>query len=373
MLSNSTLDKAYELRRREVRETVGYLYGKAGSPVNVGEQMFLTILNVLTSMLWGGTVEGEARASLGAEFRQVISETTELLGMPNISDFFPALAPLDLQGAVKRMKKPMDKLNAIIEHIIDQRLKKKERESGSSSEPEFKDFVQFLLQLKDDEDSKTPLTMEQIKALLLDMVVGGSETSSNSIEFVLAEIINKPEVLRKVQQELDEVIGKDKLVEESHIHKLPYLLATIKESLRLHPALPLLIPHCPSESCTISGYAIPKGSRVFVNVWAIHRDPLIWENPLEFNPDRFLNSQWDFSGNDFSYFPFGSGRRICAGIAMAERMVLYSVATLLHSFDWKVPEGNNLDLSEKFGIVLKLENPLVTIPTPRLSDPTLYV
>ncbi|KAK8603649.1 hypothetical protein V6N13_096123 [Hibiscus sabdariffa] len=205
MLSNSTLDKAYELRRREVRETVGYLYGKAGSPVNVGEQMFLTILNVLTSMLWGGTVEGEARASLGAEFRQVISETTELLGMPNISDFFPALAPLDLQGAVKRMKKPMDKLNAIIEHIIDQRLKKKERESGSSSEPEFKDFVQFLLQLKDDEDSKTPLTMEQIKALLLDMVVGGSETSSNSIEFVLAEIINKPEVLRKVQQELDEV------------------------------------------------------------------------------------------------------------------------------------------------------------------------
>ncbi|KAE8708638.1 CYP706 protein [Hibiscus syriacus] len=371
MLSNATLDKTYELRRREVRQTVGYLYSKAGSPVNVGEQMFLTILNVVTSMLWGGTVEGEARASLGAEFRQVISETTELLGMPNISDFFPTLAPLDLQGAVKRMKKPMDKLNAIIENIIDQRLKK-ERESGSSSALEFKDFVQFLLQLKDDEDSKTPLTMDHIKALLLDMVVGGSDTSSNSIEFVMAEIINKPEVMRRAQQELVEVVGKDNLVEESHIHKLPYLLAIMKESLRLHPALPLLIPHCPSESCTVGSYSIPKGSRVFVNAWAIHRDPSIWDNPSEFNPERFLNSQWDFSGNDFSYFPFGSGRRICAGIAMAERMVLYSVATLLHSFDWKVPEGNNLDLTEKFGIVLKLEKPLVAIPTPRLSDPTFY-
>ncbi|KAE8657365.1 Detected protein of confused Function [Hibiscus syriacus] len=369
MLSNATLDKTYELRRREVRQTVGYLYSKAGSPVNVGEQMFLTILNVVTSMLWGGTVEGEARASLGAEFRQVISETTELLGMPNISDFFPTLAPLDLQGAVKRMKKPMDKLNTIIENIIDQRLKK-ERESGSSSALEFKDFVQFLLQLKDDEDSKTPLTMDHIKALLLDMVVGGSD--SNSIEFVMAEIINKPEVMRRAQQELVEVVGKDNLVEESHIHKLPYLLAIMKESLRLHPALPLLIPHCPSESCTVGGYSIPKGSRVFVNAWAIHRDPSIWDNPSEFNPERFLNSRWDFSGNDFSYFPFGSGRRICAGIAMAERMVLYSVATLLHSFDWKVPEGNNLDLTEKFGIVLKLEKPLVAIPAPRLSDATFY-
>ncbi|KAE8712853.1 CYP706 protein [Hibiscus syriacus] len=347
MLSNATLDKAYEFRRREVRQTVGYLYSKAEEPVNVGEQMFLTILNVVTNMLWGGTVEGEARASLGAEFRQVISETTELLGMPNISDFFPALAPLDLQGAVKRMKKPMDKLNAIFDNIIDQRLKK-EWESGNSSSLEFKDFVQFLLQLKDDEDSKTPLTMDHIKALLLDMVVGGSDTSSNSIEFVMAEIINKPEVMRKAQQELDEVIGKDNFVEESHIHKLPYLLAIMKESLRLHPALPLLIPQCPSESCTVGGYTIPKGSRVF------------------------LNSEWDFSGNDFSYFPFGSGRRICAGIAMAERMVLYSVATLLHSFDWKVHEGNNLDLTEKFGIVLKLENPLVAILTPRLSDPTFY-
>ncbi|KAK8599055.1 hypothetical protein V6N13_076995 [Hibiscus sabdariffa] len=165
MLGNATLDKTYELRRREVRQTVSYLYGKAGSPVNVGEQAFSTVMNVVTNMLWGGTVEGQASARLGAEFRQGISEITELLGVPNISDFFPVLAPLDLQGVMKRMKKPMDKLNAIFENIIEQRLE--ESGSSSASAMEFKDFVQFLLQLKDEEDCKPPLTMDLIKALIL--------------------------------------------------------------------------------------------------------------------------------------------------------------------------------------------------------------
>lgn len=204
------------------------------------------------------------------------------------------------------------------------------------------------------------------------MVVGGTETSSNTVEFVMAEMMNKPEVMRKAQQELEAVVGKDNIVEESHIHKLPYLHAVMKETLRLHPALPLLVPHCPSDTCTVGGYTIPKGSRVFVNVWAIHRDPSIWENPLNFDPERFSNDKWDYSGNDFSYFPFGSGRRICAGIAMAERMVMFSVATLVLSFDWKLPHGAKLDLEEKFGIVLKKKTPLLAIPSPRLTHPSLY-
>ncbi|KAM1363199.1 hypothetical protein EV2_028908 [Malus domestica] len=132
------------------------------------------------------------------------------------------------------------------------------------------------------------------------MVVGGTDTSSNTTEFAMAEIMSKPEMME------------------------------------------------------------------------IAQDPSIWENPLEFNPERFLDSKWDYSGKDFNYFPFGSGRRICAGIAMVERMVMHSLTTLLHSFDWKLPEGEKLDLSEKFGIVLKKKIPLIAIPTPRLSDPALY-
>ncbi|XP_059639997.1 flavonoid 3'-monooxygenase CYP75B137-like [Cornus florida] len=368
MLSNTTLDSVYVLRRQEIRQTIGYLHRRVGSPVNVGEQMFLAVLNVITNMLWGGTVKGEERASIGGEFRQVVADMTSLLGKPNVSDFYPGLARFDLQGVQKEMKVLAQRFDRIFESMIDQRLKM----DGQSGTTENKDFLQFLLKLKDEGDAKTPLTMTHLKALLMDMVVGGSETTSNTVEFAMAEMMNKPQVLQKVQQELDAVIGKDNIVEESHIHQLPYLYAVMKEVLRLHPALPLLVPHCPSETCIVGGYTIPKGARVFVNVWAIHRDPSIWENPLEFDPERFLNGKWDYSGNDFNYFPFGSGRRICAGTAMAERMFLFSLASLLHSFDWKLPQGEKLDLEEKFGIVLKKKIPLVAIPTPRLSDPSLY-
>lgn len=366
MLSNTTLDSVHDLRRKQVRRTVGYFYSRVGSPVNVGEQMFLNVLNVITNMLWGGTVQEEA-GGLGTEFRQVISEMTELLGKPNLSDFYPGLARFDLQGAFRQMERLGKKFDAIFETVIGQRLRM-EKEGAK----EGKDFLTFLLRLKEEGDSKTPFTMTHLKALLMDMVVGGTDTSSNTIEFAMSEILNKPLVLEKARQELEAVVGKDSIVEESHLHKLPYLHAVMKETLRLHPVLPLLVPHCPSETCTVGGYTIPKGSRIFINVWAIHRDPSSWENPLEFDPNRFLDSKWDYSGSDFNYFPFGSGRRICAGIAMAERMVMHSLATLVHSFDWKLPQGDKLDLSEKFGIVLKKKIPLVAIPTPRLSDPALY-
>ncbi|MED6171130.1 hypothetical protein PIB30_037945 [Stylosanthes scabra] len=367
MLSNNTLDSVYELRRNEVRKTVGFLYDRVGSEVNVGEQVFLTILNVITEMMWGGAVEGKEREGLGAEFREAVAEMTALLGKPNVSDFFPGLARFDLQGVEKQMQALVPRFDGIFERMIGERLKEGNTKSS--------DFLQFLLNLKEEGDSKTPLTMVQLKSLLMDMVVGGSDTSANTIEFAMAEMINNPEVMKKVQEELEAVIGRDTIVEESQIHKLPYLRAVMKETLRLHPALPLLVPHCPSETTIVGGYTIPKGSRVFVNVWAIHRDPSIWDKPLQFDPTRFLEdgvAKWDFSGSDFSYFPFGSGRRICAGIAMAERTVLHSLATLVHSFDWKVPETEKFDVSEKFGIVLKKKVPLVAIPTPRLSNPDLY-
>ncbi|KAL6556281.1 hypothetical protein OROGR_005569 [Orobanche gracilis] len=350
MLCNNTMDSVYALRRREIRETVRYLY---------------------SSMMWGGTVVGDRRAVLGgAEFKKIVGEMTELLGMPNLSDFYPGLERFDFQGIRKKMKALAKRLDKIFDTVIDQRLKMNGEGDGSGIR---KDFLQVLLQMRDDEDARTtPFTMTHLKALLMDMLLGGTDTTSNTVEYALAEMMNKPEILAKVQQELDTVIGKDNMVEESDINKLPYLYAVMKEVLRLHPTLPLLVPHCPSMTCSVSGYTIPKGARVFVNVWAIHRDPSVWENPLDFCPDRFSDGKWDYTGNDFRYFPFGSGRRICAGIAMAERMFMFSLASLLHSFDWSSSVGEKMDLSEKFGIVLKKKMPLIAIPTPRLSNPSLY-
>ncbi|KAK6158026.1 hypothetical protein DH2020_005340 [Rehmannia glutinosa] len=367
--SNNTLDTVYDLRRREIRGTIRYLYRRAGSTVDIGEQMFLTVMNVITSMMWGGTGTGTGteRAGLGAEFKQVVSEMTNLLGMPNLSDFYPGLERFDMQGIQGKMKGLAKRFDKIFDTIIEQRLK-------IIDGKESKDFLQFLMEMKGNngDDAKTPFTMTHLRALLMDMVVGGTDITSNTVEYALAEMMNKPETLKKAQQELETIVGKDNIVEESDMNKLPYLHAVMKEVLRLHPALPLLVPHCPSATCNVAGYTIPKGARVFVNVWAIHRDPTIWEKPLEFCPERFLDGKWDYNGNDFNYFPFGSGRRICAGTAMAERMFMFSLASLVHSFDWSLPVGETLDLSEKFGIVLKKKMPLIAIPTPRLSNPSLY-
>uniref|UniRef100_A0A7N0VBN2 Cytochrome P450 n=1 Tax=Kalanchoe fedtschenkoi TaxID=63787 RepID=A0A7N0VBN2_KALFE len=164
------------------------------------------------------------------------------------------------------------------------------------------------------------------------------------------------------------------MVEESHLPKLHYLNAVLKETHRLHPGLPLLIPRRPSETTDLYGYTIPQGTKIFINVWAIHRDAQLWDRPERFRPERFLDhaAKWDYAGSDFRYLPFGSGRRVCAGLPLAERMQMYTLASFLHCFKWDVSKGEEIELSETFGIVLKKAVPLVAVPTPRLSDFKLY-
>ncbi|XP_010422201.1 PREDICTED: flavonoid 3'-monooxygenase-like [Camelina sativa] len=371
LLSRKTLDSFYELRRKEIRETTRYLYqkGQEESPVNVGDQLFLAMMNLTMNMLLGSSVKAEEMESVGTEFKGVVSEIIRLLGEPNISDFFPMLARFDLQGLVKKMHVCSREVDAILDRAIEQ------MQELRSKDGECKDFLQHLMKLKEQEaDSEVPVTVNHVKAVLVDMVIGGTDTSTNTIEFAMAELIRNPELMKRAQQELDEVVGKDNIVEESHITKLPYIVAIMKETLRLYPTIPLLVPHCPTATAVVGGYTIPKNTKIFINAWCIQRDQNTWDNPTEFCPERFLNNKsCEFNGTDYRFLPFGSGRRMCVGVALAERMVLYTLATLLHSFDWKIPEGQVLELKEKFGIVLKLKTPLVALPIPRLSDSNLYL
>ncbi|GLT45189.1 hypothetical protein SLA2020_190400 [Shorea laevis] len=363
MMSNASLDACYSLRRREVREMVKDIHGKVGSPINIADQIFLTVLNVITSMLWGGTIlYGQERCSIGVEFRQVVGEIVELLGKPNISDFFPALASFDLQGIQRKMKK----LSLWFDRFFESVLAGKTKFEGKE---ETKDLLQFLLELKDRDDEKTPcLSMDEIKALFVDIFVAATDTTSTTVEWAMTEMLQHPEIMRRACEELDEVVGKQNIVEESQLPRLIYLEAFMKETLRLHPPVPFLIPHRPSKSCCVAGYTIPEGSRILVNIWAMHRDSQVWKNSDEFEPERFLKQprNGDYHGNFFNFLPFGSGRRICAGIPLAEKMTKYVLATLLHSFEWKKPEEVELDVLEKFGIVLKKATPLIAVPIVRL-------
>ncbi|KAL3741413.1 hypothetical protein ACJRO7_016968 [Eucalyptus globulus] len=383
LMSNASLDACYDLRRQEVRKGLSELYRKSGVPVDIGEWAILILVNAVMAMLWGRTLTGEKRETMDAEFREVTAKMTVLLGSPNVSDFFPALAWFDLQGVERDMRRVHQWLDAFIQSVVDCATQERTNENFKQEEEESKrndqkqDFLQIVLDMEMDlEDNQSPMDKDgTLKAILTDIVVGGTDTTSTMVEWAMTELMQNRDVMNKVVHELMEVVGEDEMVEEHHLPKLKYLNAVIKEALRLHPAGPLLLPRTPHASCVVGGYMIPKGSNVFLNVGYIQRDPKIWDRPLEFRPERFLEdpSKYDLSGNNFTYMPFGSGRRVCAGLALAERMLPYILASLLHSFEWELPQGVELDLLEKFGLVVKKMKPLVAIPKPRLSSPELYM
>ena len=204
---------------------------------------------------------------------------------------------------------------------------------------------------------------------LQDLLVGGTESSAMTVEWAISELLKKPELFKKATQELDRVIGQNRWVTEKDIPNLPYVEAIVKETLRMHPVAPMLVPRCAREDCNVSGSHIQKGPRVLVNVWTIGRDPELWKNPQEFYPERFIGEEIDVKGQDYELLPFGSGRRMCPGYSLGLKVVQSTLANLLHGYNWKLPSDMNpedLDMEEIFGLSTPRKFPLVTIVEPRL-------
>jgi cytochrome P450 len=200
---------------------------------------------------------------------------------------------------------------------------------------------------------------------LQDLFVAGTDTTASTLEWAMTEVVCNPEIMLKAKRELEKMIGSGVPIEESDIAKLPYLQAIIKETLRLHPPVPFLLPRKAERNVDIGGYTIPKDAQVLVNVWNIGRDPTLWVNPTLFSPERFLGSDIDVKGRNFELAPFGSGRRICPGLQLANRMLLLMLGSLVNSFDWKL-EGDmkpeDMDMDDKFGITLQKAQPLRVVP-----------
>ncbi len=200
-------------------------------------------------------------------------------------------------------------------------------------------------------------------------IQAGTDTTACTIEWALAELLRHPQFAKKAREELDDVVGLERVVNESDIPRLKYLQAIVKETFRLHPPITLLLPRENIEGCEVGGYHIPPKTRLYVNVWAIHRDPSIYENPLEFNPERFVGSNVDLKGKDFQLLPFGSGRRVCPGYPFGLTNVQMELARFLHSFTLSLPKGENLqdmDMSEVFSIITLKAISLHVVATPRL-------
>jgi len=203
---------------------------------------------------------------------------------------------------------------------------------------------------------------------LQDMFGAGTETSSEAVIWAMSAMVKNPKVMEEAQAEVRRVFDKKGYVDETGLHMLIYLKSVIKETLRLYPVAPLLVPRESRERCQINGYEIPAKTRVAVNAWAIGRDPRYWVEAESFKPERFVNSSIDFKGTDFEFIPFGGGRRMCPGIAFALPNIELPLASLLYHFEWKLPnkmKNEELDMTESFGITAGRKHNLCLIPTTR--------
>ncbi|KAH9323606.1 hypothetical protein KI387_018245 [Taxus chinensis] len=360
LITTKMLQSLHHLRRDEVSRMTRTILEMEGKRVNIPHMVFCTGVNVITNMIWSRSLV-DPNSEGSREFQDTLAMIMKIGGTPNVADIFPFLAFIDPQGLRRRLAKHLHKIHKLLDVFINDRMEG----LGPERRADDKDFLDVLLELRGDD-----MTLTDIRAIIYDLIVAGSETTSTALEWVMAELICNPHSMKRVQEELKEVVGYNRQVEESDIGKLPYLQAVMKEGFRLHPPLPLLIPHRAESRCEIDGYMIPKHSEVIVNVWAMGRDPAIWKDPSKFLPERFLeseNSNKDFKGRDFDLIPFGSGRRICMGLPLANRMVYLILGSLLHSFEWNLPDGQSeLDMRDTFGVTLKKEVDLHLLPTPRL-------
>lgn len=206
------------------------------------------------------------------------------------------------------------------------------------------------------------------------LISGGSDTTVVSLTWALSLVLNNRDTLKKAQEELDIQVGKERLVNEQDIGKLVYLQAIVKETLRLYPPGPLGGLRQFTEDCTLGGYHVSKGTRLIMNLSKIQKDPRIWSNPTEFQPERFLTTHKDVDprGKHFEFIPFGAGRRACPGITFGLQILHLTLASFLHAFEFSTPSNEQVDMRESLGLTNMKSTPLEVLISPRLSSCSLY-
>ncbi|XP_050204418.1 cytochrome P450 93B2-like [Mercurialis annua] len=369
LLGNRMMNQFLPVRTKELHN---FLYGfyeksKVGENVNVTEELIKFSNNVISQMMLG--VRSSDSDSEAETVRFVIREVTQIFGEFNVSDFIWLFKNINFQGFRKRVDDIFIKYDGLLERLITER--EKQRNKNEIKHQSF-DFLDVMLDFMEDENAEIKLTRDHIKALFLDFFTAATDTTAITLEWALAELIKNPQVLEKARDEINRVVGNKRIVQESDNSNLHYIQAILKETFRLHPPIPMLARKS-IQDCHINGYKIPANSLLFVNIWAIGRDSKYWKNPLSFEPERFLNSRkFDLRGQNYELLPFGSGRRSCPGIGLAMAELPTTLAAMIQCFDWTVL--NPPDMTERPGLTAPRMHDLVCNPValiPCVLDPLL--
>ncbi|KAI3757391.1 hypothetical protein L6452_04928 [Arctium lappa] len=350
LFSRKALETKVKMRENKVVEMMKYLGSKEGEEIVIKKVAFATSVNILGNALLSIDLVDFEGNGIGARIMKSLKRLAGLASMPLLADLYPVLSSWDLQGWYKQV---MHIIHGELGDIWRDTLQRKRNENNVCSD--LKDFTDILIE--------KGFTDQQINPLMQELFAAGTETTSATTEWLMVELLRNQKLMQKARNEVTKNINSD-VVKESDLVHLPFLEACYKETLRLHPAGPLLLPHRAIEPCEMMGYTIPKDSQIMVNVWAINRDPKVWDDPLSFKPERFVGSKLSYKGNDFEFLPFGSGRRMCPGEAMASKIVLLTVASLILNFDWVLPNDvnpNDIDMEEEMDIAMHKKEPLHVI------------
>ncbi|KAL5780630.1 hypothetical protein ACOSQ2_011367 [Xanthoceras sorbifolium] len=327
-------------------------------PVNLSEMMISLTNAIICRVALGRRYEDAGIES--STLHALLEERMAILGGFYYSDYFPFMGWIDkLRGMISRLEKNFKEFDQFYQEIINGHLDP----NGPKREQE--DIIDVLLQIQKEREFKINLTWDNIKGVLADIFMAGTETSTASVIWAMAYLMKHPRVMKKAQEEIRYLIGTKGLVDEDDIQRLSYLEAVVKETMRLQPAVPLLVTRETIDKCNLDGYEIPSKMRVSINAWAIGRDYKAWENPEEFYPERFIGSSIDVKGHNFELIPFGAGRRSCPGIFMAVTTVKLALANLLYKFDWEMPAGmkkEDLEFDSLSGVTMHRKNALCLVP-----------
>ncbi|KAL4557629.1 hypothetical protein LXL04_035818 [Taraxacum kok-saghyz] len=334
IFSNKALESRVNMRQEKVMEMVKFIGSKSGESLSIRDAMLVTVTNIMGNVSLSMDLMDFEGNGIGAKINDSLRRLTMLGGQPPLADFYPIFGRWDMQGWYKKfMQIVKQELGTIWEDILQM------KRNRSNISLDTKDFSDILIE--------KGCTQQQINALMQELFSAGTESMSSTTEWFVTELLRNPQVMQKARDEIMKNIDGN-VVKESYLIRLPFLEACLKETLRLHPPGPLLLPHRATQTCEVMGYTIPKDSQILVNMWAIGRDPGIWDDPLSFKPERFMGSKLSQKGKDFEYIPFSAGRRMCPGETMASKTILLVVASLILNFDWCLvnnmsPEDINME------------------------------
>ncbi|XP_073137524.1 cytochrome P450 71A1-like [Henckelia pumila] len=357
LLSVKQVNNSSPIRRDEVFHMIKDISRKADSvePINLSETLISLSSSIICRTAFGKSYR--ETSSVKRTFDEFAHDAQAILASFFWADYFPLLGWIDtVTGKVSRLEKSVEKMDSFYQELIEEHISPNRPQTMEA------DILDKLIQLKEGNTCLVDITWDNIKAILMNIFVGGTDTSSAMITWAMTALVKTPDAMRRVQQEIRSIVGKKPLVDEADIQMLPYFKAVIKEVMRLYPVTPLLAPRETTEKCIVDGYEIQPKTTVYFNIWAIGRDPECWENPDEFLPDRFLNSPViDYKGQDFRLIPFGFGRRRCPGMSQGVAVTELALANLLYAFDWELPgrmtkEDVNMDALP--GLALHKKDPL---------------